>query len=310
VSDLVTGDAVVLELRVAKLPSRALAFCLDLAVMLVALALLLLGLYAVTPAGDEAQGVAVVVAVMIIVFVGYPVTVESLTRGRSVGKLALGLRVVREDGGPIRFRHALVRGLAGLVVDFGLLSGFTGAVAVISSLASPRGRRVGDLLAGTMVVRERVAAAPVGVPVEMPPALAGWAESLEFSALPDGLALRVRQFLGRVGELDPAYRASLGAALAERVAARVSPAAPAGTPPEAYLAAVLVARRHRELARLGTRPAPPAPAATAPTAAATAPAPTAAAPTPANPAPAPRTSPDAPSAAEPQAPSDGFVLPR
>jgi uncharacterized RDD family membrane protein YckC len=279
VSDLVTGDAVVLELRLAKLPSRALAFCLDLMVMLVVLALLLLAVYAVTPAGDVAQSVAVVVAVTIIVLVGIPVTVEALTRGRSLGKLALGLRVVREDGGPIRFRHALVRGLTGLVLDFGLFSGFTGAVAVISSLASPRGRRVGDVLAGTMVVRERVAT-PVAAPVEMPPELAGWAESLEFSGLPDGLALRVRQFLGRVGELDPAHRASLGAALARQVAARVSPAAPEGTNPEAYLAAVLVARRHRELARLGARPATPPP--------------------PTRPAPP----------QDPETPSDSFVLPR
>ena len=275
-----------LELRLAKLPSRALAFGLDLALMVVVLALLLAGVYAVTPADDLAQFAAVGVAVMVIVLVGYPVTVESLTRGRSLGKLALGLRVVREDGGPIGFRHALVRGLTGLVVDFGVLSGFTGAIGVISSLASPRGRRIGDVLAGTMVVRERVAA-PTAAPVEMPPALAGWAESLEFSGLPDGLALRVRQFLGRVGELDPAHRASLGAALAEQVAARVSPAAPAGTNPEAYLAAVLIARRRRELARIGTQPAaPPAPARPA---------------DPEHPEPAPP---------EPDAPSDGFVLPR
>ena len=277
-----------LELRLAKLPSRALAFCLDLAVMVVVLALLLVGLYAVTPADDLAQFAAVGVAVMVIVLVGYPVTVESLTRGRSLGKLALGLRVVREDGGPIGFRHALVRGLTGLVVDFGVLSGFTGAIGVISSLASPRGRRVGDVLAGTMVVRERVVA-PTAAPVEMPPGLAGWAESLEFSGLPDGLALRVRQYLGRVGELDPAHRASLGAALAEQVASRVSPAAPAGTSPEAYLAAVLVARRRREQARLATRPAPPDPAPAAPPAGADAP---------------------SPAPPGPEAPSDGFVLPR
>jgi hypothetical protein len=142
------------------------------------------------------------------------------------------------------------------------------------------------VLAGTMVVRERVAA-PTTAPVEMPPGLAGWAESLEFSGLPDGLALRVRQFLGRVGELDPAHRASLGAALAGQVAARVSPAAPADTNPEAYLAAVLVARRRRELARLGTQPAAP--------------------PAPARPVDADHSEPAPP---EPGAPSDGFVLPR
>ena len=58
--------------------------------------------------------------------------------------MALGLRVVRDDGGPIRFRHALVRGLVG-VVEIWLT---VGAVALVVSLASSQGKRLGDFLAG------------------------------------------------------------------------------------------------------------------------------------------------------------------
>jgi uncharacterized RDD family membrane protein YckC len=254
VSDLVTGDAVVLELRLAKLPSRALAFAIDLMVMGLTYLLVLIGVLAGLPI-DEMLKVAVLLTLFVAVFVGYPVTMETLTRGRTLGKIALGLRVVRTDGGPIRFRQALARGLAGLVVDFYGVSGFTGVIAVLTSLFSPSGRRVGDMLAGTIVVRERQPAHRTADLV-MPPALAGWAESVELSQLCDALALRIRQFLGRVGEFDPAHRGSLGTDLAAQLAALVSPPPPPGTPVEAYLTAVLLIRRRREQARL-TEQRPP-----------------------------------------------------
>ncbi|MBV9314658.1 MAG: RDD family protein [Pseudonocardia sp.] len=254
-NDLVTGDAVVLELSLAKLPSRALAFAIDLAVMCAGFLVLLIGTVASLTSVDEALAAAVVLVLWLLVFVGYPVIVETLSRGRSLGKMALGLRVVREDGGPIRFRHALTRGLAGFVVDFGVFSFFTGAVGLIASLASERGRRVGDMLAGTVVVRERVPTSSVGV-VPMPAPLAGWAAFLELSRLPDSLAMSVRQFLQRAHQFDPQVRDRLGESLAGRVASLVSPPAPPGTPAWAYLAAVLAERRRREADRLTAGAAP------------------------------------------------------
>ncbi|MGH4013117.1 MAG: RDD family protein [Pseudonocardiaceae bacterium] len=263
-SDLVTGEAVVLDLRLAKLPTRAMAFGLDLVVMLLAFLVLITITSGTLGTVDDALAAAVSLVLVLAVFVGYPVTVETLTRGRSVGKIALGLRVVREDGGPIRFRQALTRGLAGLIIDFGVFSLFTGVVALITSLASPRGRRVGDMLAGTMVLRERVPVRPVPV-VPMPPPLAGWAAGLELSGLPDSVALSARLFLHRASDLEPSVRASLGQRLATQVAGHVSPAPPPGTPCEPYLAAVLAERRRREEARLAAnRPVPTAPPAPAP----------------------------------------------
>jgi uncharacterized RDD family membrane protein YckC len=259
VSELITGDAVVLELRLARLASRAVALAIDLAVMIVAFALVL-ALAAATGAlseADAALAATVALVVTLTVFVVYPVTLETLTRGRSLGKMALGLRVVRDDGGPIRFRHALSRGLAGFVVDFGVLSGFTGAVGLIASLLSEKGQRVGDRLAGTVVVRERV---PEVRPVELlvPPPLAAWAASLSLSQLPDPLALSARQFLQRARDLDPHVRGQLGGRLAGEVAARVSPPPPPGVPAEHFLTAVLAERTRREGMRLGAqRPVAP-----------------------------------------------------
>lgn len=261
---LVTGDAVVLDLRRAEPASRALAFGLDLVVLVVAFLGLGALLTRVVVETDDAIAAAVGIVLAVLVFVVVPITVETLTRGRSLGKAALGLRVVRTDGGPIRFRQALARGLSGFVIDFGVFSLFTGAIGLISALVSPIGQRVGDRLAGTVVIRERgrVSHAPV---VVMPPPLAAWAAGLQLSGLPDPLALEVRRFVQRVDELDPAARARVAVDLAGRVAACVGPPPPPGTPPEPYLHAVLAERRRREEARLAGRPlrtAPPLPAAT------------------------------------------------
>jgi uncharacterized RDD family membrane protein YckC len=246
VTDLVTGEAVVLELRLAKLASRLLSLLIDLVVQGVLLVVGLLVISGVASSADDAAAAAIVLVFLVLVVVGYPVAFETLSRGRTLGKLTLGLRVVREDGGPIRFRHALVRAMAA-VVEIWITAG---AVALVVSLASSQGKRLGDFLAGTVVVRERVPSSSAAV-VTMPPQLAWWASGLDLSRLPDDLALAARQFLSRSRELAPEIRESMGARLAASVAACTSPPAPAGVPAWAFLSAVLAERRRRETVRLG-----------------------------------------------------------
>lgn len=248
-SDLVTGEAVVLELRLAKLASRSLALALDLAVQV---GLFLVGALLVSgpfDLADDALAAALSLVYVVLVLVGYPVALETATRGRTLGKLALGLRVVREDGGPIGLRHALVRGLLAVVEVWASF----GSLALITSLTSAKGKRLGDFLAGTVVVRERVPVrgAPVAV---MPPPLAPWAAALDLSRVPDDLALAARQFLSRQHELAPEVRTAMGDRLAASLLAVTAPPPPPGTPAWAVLAAVLAERRERDL-----RPtAPPA----------------------------------------------------
>ena len=103
------------------------------------------------PAGTPRPRSGLAIVVLVLIIVGYPVAFETLTRGRSLGKLALGLRVVRDDGGAARFRQALIRGLFEVVEIWILL----GVPAIICSLLNSRGKRIGDLAAGTVVVRER-----------------------------------------------------------------------------------------------------------------------------------------------------------
>lgn len=140
-TDVVTGEAVVLDVRTARLPTRSLALFIDVMAQLG----LLLSVFAVaTQVGDiadDALAQAIGLVVLVLILVGYPVTLETLWRGRSPGKAAFGLRVVSEDGGPERFRQALFRGLTGFVeiwLTFGM-------VALITSLLSLHGRRLGDI---------------------------------------------------------------------------------------------------------------------------------------------------------------------
>ena len=184
----------------------------------------------------------------VLTIVGYPLVFETATRGRSLGKMALGLRVVSDDGGPERFRQALFRALAS-VIEIWM---FFGGPAVICSLLSPKGKRIGDVFAGTVVISER--GPKLSPPPLMPPSLAWWASSLQLSGLSPEQAELARQFLSRASQLDPQIRDQMAYRIAGDVVARISPPPPPGVPPQYVLAAVLAERHRRELERL--RPAP------------------------------------------------------
>lgn len=243
--DLVTGEAVALALPAAGIAMHALSGFLDVAV---ALLVLIVGLFVVPLLTGNADAALVSVAMtvlLVLVFVVLPTSIETLTRGRSVGKLATGLRTVRDDAGPISFRHALTRALVGFVEIWLLL----GVPSLISGLVSRRGKRLGDHAAGTYVVRERVHLS-LPPPPMMPAALASWAAGADIAPLPDGLAMAVRAFLMRAPQLSAPSRAALGVQLSEEVVTYVAPRPPAGAHPELVLAAVVADRRQRDTARL------------------------------------------------------------
>jgi uncharacterized RDD family membrane protein YckC len=260
VAEVVTGEAVVLEVPCARFPSRLLALGIDMAIQI----LLLIVLFVIVGAATAGAGLdldsaaAIGLTVLVGVIVGYPVLWETLTRGASPGKYALGLRVVSDDGGPERFRQALVRGLAA-VVEIWLLFGFP---ALISSLLSDRGKRLGDIFAGSFVIQQRLPARQNSAPLPpVSPELVLWGAGLEMSGLTEQTAETARRYLTRLPELTPAAQAELGQRIASAVSAQVSPQPPPGTPVTAYLSAVLTERRNREHARLTVAPAaqgPPA----------------------------------------------------
>ncbi len=239
--EILTGEGVLLDARPASFASRILAALVDILVVVVLAVAWTYIVTRLTDLGNSDLVGPIVIGTIATVTVLFPTAVETLTRGRSVGKWALGLRVVRDDGGPVRFRHSFVRALVGL----GELWLTVGGVAVLTSIAHPKGKRVGDLLAGTYVIRIRTAGQTLAG-IRMPPALAAWARAADIRRLPDGLSLAARTFLGRAATMNPGSRTELGIELAGQLAQHVAPAAPDGTHPEDFIAAVLAERRNRE----------------------------------------------------------------
>ncbi|HUD37981.1 MAG TPA: RDD family protein [Streptosporangiaceae bacterium] len=259
-AEVVTGEAVVLDLAVARFPSRIIAQLLDICVQLPAIAFVeIVVLRSAAQHLNGASAAAVLILGVVAVIIGYPVAFETLSRGKTLGKLAMGLRVVSDDGGPERFRQALIRALSAAFIEiWGFPINLIGMPAgLITSMASAKGKRLGDVFAGTFVIQERAPARPDLIPAFtfVAPPLLGWAQHLELSRLPDHVAANASSYLRRYYQLRPAARAQIGWQLATEVAAYVSPPPPGGTPPEAYLAAVLAVRRDREQARLAQRQA-------------------------------------------------------
>ncbi len=262
-TEVVTGEAVVLDVPCAQFPSRMAALLIDMAIQITLLAVVVIAIAVGSGHLDKAEVAAILVASFVVIVVGYPTIFETLTRGKTLGKMAIGLRVVSDDGGAERFRQALVRALTGAIEIWTIVGA---PIGLILSMVSVRGKRLGDMFAGTYVIQERVPRRPDLPPAlaMVPPPLLGWAQVAEISRLSDLNAEAASSYLRRLYELRPAARDDLGLRIATAVAAQVSPPPPPGTPPAAYLAAVLAIRRDREFARLASQQAALAPGTTPP----------------------------------------------
>jgi len=236
---VVIPEAVPLDLDTAGLGSRFLGLIIDWAIQGTALVVLLI---IVANASFGWLGTTIVLLLVFLVIWGYPIALETLWRGRTVGKAAMGLRVVTTEGGQIGFRHAAVRTALGLV-DFILTSG---ACAVICVLLTSRNQRLGDLAAGTLVLRERTGLRrPTPTTFAAPLGLDAYADSLDLAGLGPAEYGVVRAFLLRAPSLTPQVRARLAAQVGESIAQRVQPPPPPGVPAEVFLASVAAAYRKR-----------------------------------------------------------------
>jgi uncharacterized RDD family membrane protein YckC len=243
--ELMTGEAVALDLRPAGFVLRAAGTIIDFLVYFVAYVLLLLLLadLAIRFQLDSAISAAIAITALVFCIVVAPTAIETLSHGKSLGKLAVGARIVRDDGGAIGFRHAFIRALMGVLEIFMTLGG----VAALVALLNGRSKRLGDLLAGTYAQNERVGSKPsviYGVPVE----LREWSLTADVAKMPDALARRVSHFLSQAGGLTPETRVRLSTQLANEVSVFVSPLPRSNA--ELFLAAVVAVRRDREFAAL------------------------------------------------------------
>lgn len=243
--ELLTGEAVALDLRATSVILRGAGAIIDYLVYITATGLLawLLISSALGAGVPDALLPSIGIAVAALGLIIAPAVVETATQGKSLGRLALGDRIVRDDGGAIGFRHALIRSFIGL---FEIVM-TAGGMALVVALLNSRAKRLGDLVAGTYSQYERVAApetATFGVPVE----LTEWAETADVARLPNALSRRIAQFLRQASGHTPATRIRLSQTLAAEASRYVSPVPDVA--PELFLAGVAVLRREREATAL------------------------------------------------------------
>jgi uncharacterized RDD family membrane protein YckC len=205
---IATPEGVQLALPLAGIATRFMALMLDLLIGFGVAFILLMA------AAVVASAVAAIVAasLLLVFYIGYHVLFEVAGGGRTVGKRAAGLRVVMDGGAPIGLRASLIRNLMRLIEGLPLFY----MPAIVSALATRDNQRLGDLAAGTLVVRE--VKAPRLQYIQRPPPIpperyASW----DVTAIGDNESTAVRAFLERRGQLDPGARAALAAQLAGRL---------------------------------------------------------------------------------------------
>jgi hypothetical protein len=177
---------------------------------------------------------------VLLVTVGYNIAFEVLANGRTPGKRGSGLRVVLDDGRPETFAPSAVRNLIWLIDG----PGTAYAVGTISILATKRNQRLGDLAAGTLVVRERIEAGRSGAGARRPAGATAPPGAWDVGAIGPEEHAAVRSFLERRGELDPQARNALAQQLADGLRPRV-PGADESLSPEAFLEQLAAVRARR-----------------------------------------------------------------
>ena len=242
VDELMTGEAVALDLRPTGFALRAGGTIIDVVLSIFVYGILMtaVSIVASTSAWEMETTIPIAAIVgLVLCIVVAPAAVETLSHGKSLGRLAVGARIVRDDGGAAGFRHAIIRSLVGVIELYLTLGGIAALVGVFN----PRTKRLGDLLAGTYSQYERVSGSvpPVfGAPLP----LVAWSRTADVARMPDELARRIRQFLAQAPSFDPTRRTRVARDLANEAARYVSPIPVID--PELFLAGVVVARRERE----------------------------------------------------------------
>lgn len=240
----VTSEAVEVELPAAQVPLRIASGLIDLLVVAAGVLLLIYLLPYDLFGLDDALVQAFTILVLATVMAGLPITLETVTHGRTLGKMVMGLRTVRDDTGPIGVRHATIRALVGTMELWMTFGG----LALLVSMSNERAKRLGDFLAGTYVVRDRVRLT-LPDPPQADPALEPWAAGADIGVIPDGLIIATRQFLTRSATLTPASRQQVGGELYGALLGYVAPSPPAAHP-EQVMATLLAERRRRDEQRL------------------------------------------------------------
>jgi uncharacterized RDD family membrane protein YckC len=237
---VVTPEAVVLDLPIASAGLRVIARAIDIAIsvfgtFVVALGLLLLD--------NGTVSIIVSSLLLVAILLGYPVLMEAFWGGRTLGKAIMRLRVVRTDGAPIALTQATARGALGLV-DVWFTLGFLGLVSMV---VSKRSQRLGDLVAGTLVLRRARSSVRAVLPVHfaIPPGCEELVRMMDVGAMTAADYELVRSFLVRWHEFNAVQRPAVAATVAAPLWQRFRHPLPGWLGPDHYLACLGAAYQFR-----------------------------------------------------------------
>lgn len=242
---ITTPEGVTVDLVLAGAGSRFVAALVDSLIMtIVWIAVIAVAAGATDtdllgPSDEDAFFVAVAIVTLAafgIQFL-YDVLFETLNGGRTPGKRAAGVRVVRTGGAPVGFISSAIRNLLRLV---DMLPGMY-LVGMIAIVASKKNQRLGDMAAGTVVVREKTT--PPNVRASWPP-LEPAPAAVDVSTVTAEDLATIRRFLERRASLGAGAREQLARDLASRLAPKVAGADPSSNP-EKFLEQVAAAKAAR-----------------------------------------------------------------
>src|SRR5215471_544122 len=238
-----TPERVELHFILASVGNRFLAAALDHIIQAFLLGLIILS-FGAAAGWSRVSSLGVWAAALMILAVftiywGYFVFFEAIWSGQTPGKRAMKLRVIREDGRPVRFFEVFVRNLLRLFVDFMPPPSY--AIGVVSIVFSSQSKRIGDFVAGTVVIKERSSEAPsleeitrVFEAESARAAAASPAIRTDVGLLDPAELRAVQAFLRRRFDLSPSNRASLALRIAGPLAGRLGIIEPQ-MPAEAFL---------------------------------------------------------------------------
>jgi uncharacterized RDD family membrane protein YckC len=240
-----TPELIPLEFPLAGVGSRFLAVAVDsLVQFVISLALLVLGMlvFGVSPPSSHRLAIWLEAAGVIVVFLlqfGYFAAFEAWWNGQTPGKRHLHLRVIKESGRPITVYDSVARNLL-RIVDW--LPGFYG-VGILSMLLSSKNKRLGDFVAGTVVVHEQPLEKHVASGVDAPVSVVPSGYDLSQLTADDFQLLEA--FLMRREQLAPEIRQEMARRVVRRIAAKIQLAGGETQNPEALVETVAKEYRGR-----------------------------------------------------------------
>jgi uncharacterized RDD family membrane protein YckC len=216
-----TPEQTSLEFPLAGIGSRFVAMAADTALQMLIGFILLIVAVSIQPAvslfgsgGAPQWAFALLIVLGFLVYSGYFAFFEAIWNGQTPGKRYAQLRVMKDDGRPINTYEAIARNLLRIVDQFPILY----AVAIISVIFSKQNKRLGDFVAGTVVVHEKTA--EIARPY-LEARVDAASPAYDVSLITADEMRLMEAFFERRDGLDPALRGSMASQVSAHIAGKL-----------------------------------------------------------------------------------------